>query len=157
MTMITWDPIQEALVERKARKPLNDIACTPLSRLRLAMVREDIAITISPSARNITITMQLPSVAPSDVAVTIARRTLTVTAEWQREQADQPGRWSLGSAFTWSMLLPNRIDGRNMKASLQHNVLRVFLPHLISARDLADTFHNVGDHPRVGGEIDCLL
>jgi HSP20 family protein len=98
------------------------------------------AADVVETERDLRVMLELPGVAPEDVAVDLENNVLTVVGEKQerRDEGEEKHTWHLMERrygrFTRSFMLPRDVDQDAIQASFEHGVLTITIPKSEKAR-----------------------
>lgn len=132
MTAIKWHPIHEIFIDQNTGNQCAAESPASLHTMPFTVVQEHMKATIAILPGMMTVTLVLPGIRTSDVAVTVVSRTLTVTG-YRRMWADSDIGYEQvgsapGSALAWSMVLPPDIDAGKARVNLDSGVLTISFP-----------------------------
>lgn len=90
------------------------------------------SIDVSESDKTITVSAELPGVAPDDIEVTVNRGRLTIKGEKKFEDEEKKDNYhrierSYGS-FQRTVALPSDVDDQHIKATFKSGVLKLEIP-----------------------------
>jgi len=95
-------------------------------------------VDVYEDAEGITLTAEIPGVAPEDVEVKVEDDTLTISGKRSLEREDKRDNYHRierrYGTFLRSFTLPPSVDAERIRAENRHGVLSVFLPRKEEAR-----------------------
>lgn len=132
MAVVRWDPWGEmAALQRDVSELLGQTMGAERGRGRFAAPPIDAYRT----DQGLVVHADLPGVRPEDVEVSVQDGMLTIKGEWERsfEQGVESENWlrreRLAGSFERSFTLPEGTNPQEIKASFEHGVLKLEIPH----------------------------
>ncbi|WP_373047598.1 Hsp20/alpha crystallin family protein [Vulgatibacter sp.] len=132
-----WDPFADLVnLQEQMNHLFDDRLYRP--RRETSLARFTPPVDIYEDAEGITLTAELPGVAPEDVEVKVEDSTLSISGTRKLEREEKKENYhrlerSYGS-FLRSFSLPPNVDVEHIRAENRHGVLSIFLPRREEAR-----------------------
>lgn len=131
--LVRWSPLESLLtpLDREFFSGLDRFAADLVGQRRgLGQWRP--AVDIRDTEDNIVLSLELPGVDPSQVAIEVDQNVLTVSgsrqSQMEKEEAGYQRRERFYGSFTRSFALPEGIDDSLIRADYAHGVLEITVP-----------------------------
>ncbi|EPG67630.1 Hsp20/alpha crystallin family protein [Leptospira wolffii] len=87
------------------------------------------ALNVYADSDHITVTAEIPGLAPEDLEITVAHNILTIAGEWKDSKTEHPRRQERARGnFKRQLELPVAVDSEKVQAKVQDGVLTLRLP-----------------------------
>ncbi|TGK05341.1 Hsp20/alpha crystallin family protein [Leptospira langatensis] len=97
--------------------------------------RTSLALNVYSDQDTITVTAEVPGLAPEDLDITVAHNLLTISGEWKDEAQAKPRRIERArGSFKRQLELPVAVDSEKVQATVNEGILTLVLPVLESEK-----------------------